>query len=202
MNEITIGAVGAAFIAALVSIFGLIIGKEQKVSEFRQAWIDDLRKCCVAYLVNINAISDIIRVKTAGSAVDSVKLVELYKQLNEASLGISLRLNASEPTSQALSSIMGEFEVIASANSSITPENIRPIESRFKKASQDLLKFEWTRVKRGEDIFVFTKKVILAIIILLICFVAYVFIFSRMTTDAIVYQSTDWPDKWQFYKKY
>lgn len=42
MNSISIGAVGAAIIAGFFSIVSLIIGKEQKTSEFRQAWIDAL----------------------------------------------------------------------------------------------------------------------------------------------------------------
>lgn len=40
---VAIGAIGAALIAATVSLLGLIISKEQKTSEFRQAWIDALR---------------------------------------------------------------------------------------------------------------------------------------------------------------
>ena len=75
MSDISVGAVGAAIIAGLVSLFGLIIGKEQKVSEFRQAWIDDLRKCLVAYLVNINAISDALRLQKAGKEIDNSALL-------------------------------------------------------------------------------------------------------------------------------
>ena len=37
-----IGAIAAALIAGLISLLGLIISKEQKVSDFRQAWIDAL----------------------------------------------------------------------------------------------------------------------------------------------------------------
>ena len=34
----------AAILAAIASLLGLIISKESKVSEFRQKWIDELRK--------------------------------------------------------------------------------------------------------------------------------------------------------------
>jgi hypothetical protein len=37
------GAVGVATISGLISITGLVISKEQKLSDFRQAWIDALR---------------------------------------------------------------------------------------------------------------------------------------------------------------
>ena len=41
--SVAVGAVVAALIAGTVSLLGLIISKEQKTSEFRQAWIDALR---------------------------------------------------------------------------------------------------------------------------------------------------------------
>ena len=43
LPDVAIGTMIAAFIAGLVSLLSLIISKEQKVSEFRQAWIDALR---------------------------------------------------------------------------------------------------------------------------------------------------------------
>jgi hypothetical protein len=39
-----VGAVIAAIIAGSIALLGLIISKEQKVSEFRQQWIDALRQ--------------------------------------------------------------------------------------------------------------------------------------------------------------
>lgn len=38
------GTIIAAIIAAVISLLGLLISKENKVSEFRQAWIDALRE--------------------------------------------------------------------------------------------------------------------------------------------------------------
>ena len=173
MNDIGVGAVGAATIAGLVSLLGLIIGKEQKISEFRQAWIDDLRKCLIAYLVNINAISDALRLKKAGSQFDNQALLENYKLLNEASHGITLRVNAEEKPAKTLLKSMLEFEVIANVNSDLTPDKIRAIEEHFVQASKDLLKFEWKRVKRGENTFVWTKAIVAAAMISMICLLAY-----------------------------
>ena len=110
MNEISIGAVGAATIAGLVSMLGLIIGKEQKVSEFRQIWIDQLRKCFVDYLVSINAVCDILRLKKSGKDFDNAALLENYKLLNEASHGITLRISDEEEPAKALLAAMNEFE--------------------------------------------------------------------------------------------
>ena len=163
MNDIGIGAVGAAIIAGLVSLLGLIIGKEQKVSEFRQAWIDELRKCLVAYLVNINAIADTVRVSIAKKTPIG-DLSENYKHLNEAHHGIILRVNDDEAPSKSLITSMNEFEDIASKNATLTVDNIRAAESKFLSASKTLLKFEWKRVKRGEKTYYITKYIVIALI--------------------------------------
>jgi hypothetical protein len=160
MNEISVVAVGTAVIAGLVSMLGLIIGKEQKISEFRQAWIDDLRQCVVDYLVSINAICDILTLKKSGGGEDNAALLGNYKTLNQANHGIALRVNDDEKTAKALLSSMVEFEGIAQTNASLTPEKIKDVEARFTKAAKELLKFEWKRVKAGEKVFIWTKRII------------------------------------------
>lgn len=161
MNEISVVAVGTAVIAGLVSMLGLIITKEQKISEFRQAWIDELRQCVVDYLVSINGICDIVRLNKSGEGEGNAALLGNYKTLNQASHGIALRVNDEEDTAKALLSSMVEFEGIAETNASLTPEKIRDVEARFTKAAKELLKFEWERVKAGEKIFIWTKRIIL-----------------------------------------
>ena len=168
MNEITIGAVGAAIIAGLVSLLGLIIGKEQKISEFRQAWIDELRKLIGSYLVHINAVSDSIRLRKAGEEIKASDLVANYKSLNEASNGIILRVNDSEPTTKRLIDAMKSFEKLAEKSDELTPDNIKVSETEFIAASKALLKFEWQRVKKGETAFVVTKYVVGLVIVLLV----------------------------------
>lgn len=41
---IPIGAIVAALVAGFFSVLSLIVSKEQKISEFRQQWIDSLRQ--------------------------------------------------------------------------------------------------------------------------------------------------------------
>ncbi|PTS77084.1 hypothetical protein DBR17_13935, partial [Sphingomonas sp. HMWF008] len=176
-NDIGIGAVGTAIIAGLVSLLGLIIGKEQKVSEFRQAWIDDLRKCLVAYLVNINAIADAVRVSIA-SKMPVKDISENYKLLNEANHGIILRVNYDEQPTKNLIAAMDEFQVIASRNANLTVENIKVAEIKYIDASKELLKFEWKRVKRGEKTYFITKYIVIALIVLMMILFAYLW-YSR-----------------------
>lgn len=183
MNEISVGAVGAAIIAGLVSVLGLIIGKEQKVSEFRQAWIDDLRKCMVAYVVNINAISDILRLKKAKGEISNEEFLSKYQSLNDASNGIIFRINEEEDTAKKLLESMRKFEELSKDNSRLTPEGIQIIEGDFINASRKLLKFEWKRVKRGEATFVWAKRVVVVSIICMCGILVYVWVFSENAKD-------------------
>ncbi|MEH0197125.1 hypothetical protein V7S57_16750 [Caulobacter sp. CCNWLY153] len=180
MNDISIGAVGAAIIAGLVSLLGLVIGKEQKVSEFRQAWINDLRKCIIDYLACINAISDVIRLNKSGKAVDSSALLGNYKNLNEASHGITLRINPDEEPSKALLFQMKEFETLAGQNAKLTPENIKEVEEKFIECSQSLLRFEWRRVKRGERTYYVTKYIVIGMILIML--VAFAYLWQHRST--------------------
>lgn len=178
MIDITIGAVGAALIAGLVSLLGLIVGKEQKVSEFRQAWIEDLRKCFIAYLVNINAVADAVRLQKAGKPLDGSAQVTNYKMLNEASHGIIFRINDKEETAKELLISMASFESIASSNENLTPDRIRLAEVEFSNAARKLLKFEWNRVKQGEMIFRLTKYIVFSVVILMSALLIYFFTHS------------------------
>lgn len=75
--DAAVGAVTAALIAGIISLLGLIISKEQKTSEFRQAWIDALRADLTAYLTQVNAINDATKVRY----VDHAKKVEALRPL-------------------------------------------------------------------------------------------------------------------------
>lgn len=176
MDGVGIGAVGAAMVPGLLSVLGLIIGKEQKVSEFRQSWINDLRACVIAYMVNLNAVCDAYRLKKSGSAVASDLLLEFHRKLNEASHGIRLRVNESEEPSKRVLAAMDEFERLAQTPAAFTPERIKAIEEKFVDGSRQLLKFEWTRVKRGESIFVWSKYLAVASLVILGALMVYLWL--------------------------
>ena len=172
MSDISVGAVGAALVAGFISLIGLIIAKEQKISEFRQNWIDDLRKCFVAYLVTINAIADALALKKAGKPIDDAVMIVNYKSLNEATHGIKFRINHSEDTAQKLLFPMKAFESIFANNADITASKVKSLEEQFEISCRNLLKFEWDRVKRGEDTFVIAKRIVnLAVASALVLFV-------------------------------
>ena len=164
-GDISIGAVGAALIAGVVSLLGLIISKEQKTSEFRQAWVDALRSEITAYLTSFNAIADAVGVTYKDQAEKVNALAPLYSQLNQASFTITLRVNPDESRSKAVLACMKRFQQLTANDGNMVPANIRPIEFNFLNASKELLKYEWKRVKRGELTFIITKVVAAIVVI-------------------------------------
>lgn len=168
--DFSIGAVVAALIAGIFSFLGLVISKEQKISDFRQAWIDSLRSDIITYLTNINAITDALALTYKNHAEKVKALSPLYSNLNSATFSITLRLNPDEQHSVQLMECMNAFKMLAADDSKMTASNVRPIEISFIKASKRLLKYEWQRVKRGESVFIISK--IIAAIFAALAFLA------------------------------
>jgi hypothetical protein len=97
LPDVAIGAVFAAVVAGVVSLLGLIISKEQKTSEFRQAWIDTLRAEISALIAHANAIH-------AAEVTGSSKWEMLrpdYIEINKAVGQVRLRLNPDEELSKS-----------------------------------------------------------------------------------------------------
>lgn len=183
--DISIGAVGAALIAGLVSVLGLILGKEQKTSEFRQAWIDAIRAEMVSYVTNLNSVVDKIE---AGfeSPDDRIKsLAGHYADLNKANFNIKMRLNWDEGPSKKILDIMERFEKIASEYENFNADEIKPLEEEFVAASRDFLKSEWVRVKRGENSFIAAKRVAIVSTMLMVAAAIALFIISVFGTNEV-----------------
>ena len=85
------GLIVAAIIAGAVAFFSLIISKEQSVSEFRQQWIDELRKdigIIIGFVYRIHRES--IAKKT------DEELKSEFTRFNRVIARIRLRLNPRE----------------------------------------------------------------------------------------------------------
>lgn len=130
-GDISVGAIGAALIAGVISLLGLIISKEQKTSEFRQTWVDSLRTEITNYLTSFNAISDALLVTYARQS-DKVKaLGPLYSKFNESGYAITLRVNPEERRSKAILACMRRFNQLAVNEADMIPAKIKPIEIDF-----------------------------------------------------------------------
>lgn len=197
LPDAALGAIGAAAIAGTITFIGLIISKEQKISDFRQTWIDALRADLAVFLTHINAIHDAMNTKYSDDSKKIEKLSSLYIALNTANFNILLRIAPKDHLSRNLLSVMEGFNLIARDETSFTVQNIRHFETQLLTACHELLGAEWKRVKAGEATFR-AAKIAAAILILgsaiLAVYAASASKGERPATrprEALILQSTD-----------
>jgi hypothetical protein len=150
----------AGMFAALVSFIVTVLSKEQKTSEFRQAWIDSLREELSQFAALSLIIEDSIQehVSVAKEKADDARHLiterfEEYKLAEALWIKILLRLNPKEH-----GQLIDLVESIHSYNRLRDPEEEgTALFARLIPESQAVLKREWKRVKRGEWIFFVTK---------------------------------------------
>lgn len=156
LSDIPIGGIIVAVIGASISLLSLIISKEQKVSEFRQAWIDCLRNdiaLLMSYFRSLNS-ADAAYFTQPGEQWklqrDDIRLMV------DAHTRIRLRLNDRERRSKyLLNSLLSLRTDVLTKRMDITEleANIDDVVEQ----SNVVLKAEWERVKRGEFVYRFSR---------------------------------------------
>ncbi len=147
----TSDAIGAALIAGLISVVGLMITNQSKVSEFRQKWINELR-------------DDIASVITHGFAIyewdgkDHKALNKAFSGMHRVTARISLRLNPQEKETTLLLSKMNDMRKVLHTEGAEF-EDVNLAAQQLTQAGQTILKKEWTRVKRGEPVYRWTFRI-------------------------------------------
>lgn len=175
LPEIALGAVGAALITALVSWLSLIISKEQKTSEFRQAWIDALRADIAAVVAHANAIHGVAAAQYETPKDTWEMARDHYVGINQATANIRLRLNANEKECQAVINSIEKLEAHMPLGR-LDFREIDAIEKQLVADAQALLKKEWLRVRNGEPVFRNTKRTFIAVLVVGVAFVVYHFV--------------------------
>ncbi len=163
---IPIGAVLAAAITAAASFVRLVVAKDQKVSEFRQAWIDGLRMELAEFASNARRLSseerpiDLRRIggtllETITAHNEEVLRADPFHdnrlKMAEAYYTIRLRLNPDEPDHTAIFHHMNVvYEVLSTESSSTCFEKTVVALDSLSIEAQRVLKREWVRVRDGE----------------------------------------------------
>lgn len=165
-----------AFVAGLFSFLGLVIAKENKTSEFRQAWIDELRTDLAKFVAAVYVLDQAessYRQDAASGNKPAMTELDFLKTIQptvdtalSTQISILLRLNPNEkkvPETPAL------IEKVKSIGEEIT--ELRYPDARVKTAdlltfASPVLKKEWRRVKRGEPIYWIAKWTVAAFVFL------------------------------------
>ncbi|UPW18752.1 hypothetical protein M0C34_00315 [Agarivorans sp. TSD2052] len=151
------GTIFAAFLAGTFSYFNLINSKEQKVSEFRQAWIDAFR-CELATLVSsVFFIAYYQSITKTHSASD---IEASHKNYVSACAGLLTRINAQDPdiaTNHINTVFLERLDELQTAFNKQDYVQVKVLANFLVDSSKPLLKAEWNRVKRGEKAYRRTK---------------------------------------------
>ena len=156
-----IATIIASLIAAAISFVNLTLTKEQKTSEFRQAWIDALREDLSSFFATARAFARASQELQhfGGGNKDGAPLSfteqaisDIRYRIAETRYRIQLRLNPKEPEHIELLRLMQsaiEKQQNALGSPASTDAALEAIERAAAYAPQ-ILKTEWERVKRGE----------------------------------------------------
>ncbi|MBC3438961.1 hypothetical protein HU735_26435 [Pseudomonas sp. BW16M2] len=152
-----IGPVVAALIAALITFVVTVLSKENKTSEFRQAWIESLRNDVSELLGELNVLEGVFEVTIdfdLEAKEGQGQINEFWKQhqkeyakIDSLCNRIVLRLNPNEHAGliakvRELENSMGQGQKVSSQLCEVLVHDFSVV---FKK--------EWSRVKDGEAVF-------------------------------------------------
>lgn len=190
-----IATVVAALITSLIAFINLTLSKEQKTSDFRQAWIDGLRGDLAVFFSSARALCRVMQeVRSPHSSDEDVlnfrfsteQVGKMRFEGAEALYRIKLRLNPNEDEHAELNRLL---DLATSTQNQINIEKGRDYSDALtaienaSSYSQDILKSEWERVKRGEKSFRVTKNWIMPTIIVISLVFVSVLLFNPAETN-------------------
>lgn len=155
------GVIVAAAITGTIAFIGMVVTKESKISEFRQAWIDSLREDVVSFITSwrgyLDSKKDGTDLGDDGSKIKFEHSIEFRK----CAYRIKLRLNASQEKRSE-----HERKLYLLMDEVLTNQDIRTSEETIADVSlttAEVLKEEWERVKSGEKNYTITKSFIMVL---------------------------------------
>lgn len=157
-SPLALGAIVAAAIAGAFSVLSLVVTKEQKVSEFRRSWLEDLRGDLASLLAHANLFATLYE-RGADSAPDQ-DLVAFKAEIlgmNQAAAQIRLRLRDDDRGTAALLADVDALERLIDRADTFETAAFADAQGRLLANARRLMRLEWRRVKRGEFIFRFAK---------------------------------------------
>ena len=168
LSETATGAVIAATITSLISFLGLLISKDQKVSEFRQDWINNLRAEISELIGQIYNLMDCRHGESQTNNAEEFwkHSKDHYIIATKCLTSIRLRLNPEEKSHAKFLALLKEFETEFETGKMPALERLIEIENKFLPEAQRVIKTEWKKVKRGELLFLLTKFMFLTFLLL------------------------------------
>lgn len=145
-----------AIITAVAGWLALILTKEQKVSEFRQKWVDELRKDLSLLVATVEVF--IRAYKNSTNRVSNYRIDNDKQEiLSHTIQRIKYRLNPDD--AEGLIEVVDELssELMSGHISHDSIANLEYLLEQANEIGHVILKTEWERVKKGELWFYWSK---------------------------------------------
>lgn len=156
-------------VAGYFGLVGLIVTKDAKTSDLRQAWIDALRAELSQAVSHFEAWTWSNYLNGTAQTVARAEAVAKFRT-SEAS--IRLRLNPSKRLNDQAFKVLDEMATMIAAGNADTAL-AQEKASALVIATQPVLKEAWERVKRGESWFQGVKATSIALVVVGILSVSY-----------------------------
>lgn len=156
---VLLGAMFAALVAGFFAFTNLVASKENKISEFRQDWINSLRESISCYISSLTYLSTLYihysaRPTESRDSFEMARDVEqIYAKVNESYNDIIFRINDSEKREKGKHLNNAFLSALKKTREHYLKNELDEARSAcelLRKASKPLLKHEWKRVKAGE----------------------------------------------------
>ncbi|ABM25732.1 hypothetical protein G3485_03430 [Shewanella baltica] len=179
-TELTVATIsaGAVILAALISfivaVSSAVIAKEQKVSEFRQAWINDFRadaatfiSCSCSCIFSLDGLQSSKKIKY-DTAIYLDFYNSSYSSLEVTAIRLQFRLNPTKDILliNSINKLKILFDdIVTNSSKEQFPQAIAEVKKHnlhLQKEVHHILKSEWERVKKGElryKFFISTGKI-------------------------------------------
>lgn len=150
----------AACLAAFAAIVGLIITKEIKIAEFRQAWINELRASLCELSSKLAYLSEKTARKSSAARVDGPVMAGCATVLNDEEIydvykviyQVKLRINSLSPSPEEKSLL--EFLDKHTQGNNFSTFLLKDTQEQFLNLCASVLKNEWERVRTGGRFYV------------------------------------------------
>jgi hypothetical protein len=168
LSAAAIATVTAAFVAGLVAFLSSVLSKEQKTSEFRYTWLNSVLDDIAKFTGSVESISAAAwsYYKIEGKEKVQAFLADAEPQIREmlaAYYRARIRLYPQEH--QAVLEALERLQVLLLKDVP-EPAKVDPLVRDVVRESHNALRKEWSRVKRGETTFRWTKYVSLVVIVI------------------------------------
>lgn len=178
---VIVGGIVAALIAGNFSLLNLIIAKEHKISEFRQAWIDSLRAEIATYISAVQQLCSRHELYTQSYAPNKpsaksylefhAENKDMFNIASDSFTKIYLRLNRREKTPEKRRlniRFLRKLNAIRSSYNNKKFSEARAQCHQLRDFAIPLLKAEWDRVRDGEPMYQRAKIFFFVFLILLV----------------------------------